>query len=40
MKYFCKKKKKKHLWDFPDGAVVKTPHSQCRGPGFNPWSGN
>ena len=20
--------------------VAKTPHSQCRGPGFNPWSGN
>ena len=26
--------------DFPGGAVVKTPCSQCRGPGFNPWSGN
>ena len=26
--------------DFPGGAVVKTPHSQCRGPRFNPWSGN
>ena len=26
--------------DFPGGAVVKTPRSQCRGPGFNPWSGN
>ena len=26
--------------DFPGGAVDKTPHSQCRGPGFNPWSGN
>ena len=21
--------------DFPGGAVVKTPHSQCRGPGFD-----
>ena len=20
-------------WDFPGGAVDKTPHSQCRGPG-------
>ena len=20
--------------------MVKTPHSQCRGPGFDPWSGN
>ena len=28
------------FWDFPAGSVVKTPHSQCRGPGFNPWSGN
>ena len=26
--------------DFPGGPVVKTQHSQCRGPGFNPWSGN
>ena len=25
---------------FPDGPVVKPPHSQCRGPRFNPWSGN
>ena len=24
----------------PGGPVVKTPHSQCRVPGFNPWSGN
>ena len=26
--------------DFPGGPVVKTPHSQLRGPGFDPWSGN
>ena len=26
--------------DFPGGAVVKTLRSQCRGPGFDPWSGN
>ena len=26
--------------DFPGGPVVKTQSSQCRGPGFNPWSGN
>ena len=26
--------------DFPGGPVAKTPHSQCRGPGFDPWSGN
>ena len=25
--------------DFPGGPVVKTPCSQCRGPGFDPWSG-
>ena len=24
-------------WDFPGGLVAKTPHSQCRKPGFNPW---
>ena len=26
--------------DFPGGPVVKTPRSQCRGPGFNLWSRN
>ena len=26
--------------DFPDSPVAKTLRSQCRGPGFNPWSGN
>ena len=27
--------------DFPGGPVVKTPScSQCRGHGFDPWSGN
>ena len=26
--------------DFPGGPVAKTPCSQYRGPGFNPWSGN
>ena len=26
--------------DFPGGPVTKTPCSQCRGPRFNPWSGN
>ena len=24
----------------PGGPVVKIPCSQCRGPGFDPWSGN
>ena len=26
--------------DFPGGTVVKTLHSQCREPGFDPWPGN
>ena len=26
--------------DLPGGPVAKTPHSRCRGPGFDPWSGN
>ena len=26
--------------DFPGGAVGKTPGSQHRRPGFDPWSGN
>ena len=26
--------------DLPGGPVAKTLHSQCRGPGFSPWSGN
>ena len=31
----------KMYWrDFPGGPVAKTPHSQYRGPRFNPWSGN
>ena len=28
------------LQDLPGGTVAKTPHSQCRGSGFDPWSGN
>ena len=27
-------------WDFPYGSVAKTPWSQIRGHGFNPWLGN
>ena len=27
-------------WDFPGGPVGKEPALQCRGHGFNPWSGN
>ena len=30
----------KQSGDLPGGTVVKTPRSQCRGPGFDPWSGN
>ena len=30
---------KSQCWDFPSAPVAKTLHSQCRGPGFNPWSG-
>lgn len=24
-------------WDFPSDPVTKSSHSQCSGPGFNPW---
>ena len=27
-------------WEFPGGLVAKTLHSQCRGRGLDPWSGN
>ena len=30
----------KMKWGLPWWSVAKTPHSQCRGPEFNPWSGN
>ena len=26
--------------NLPGGPVAKPLHSQCRGPGFDPWSGN
>ena len=32
--------KKKLRGDFPGGPVAKTPCSQCRGHGFDPWAGN
>ena len=35
-----KKYKKSKYQDFPGGPVAKTPHSQCSGTGFDPWSGN
>ena len=28
------------FWDFPGGPGVKPLHCQCRGCGFDPWSGN
>ena len=28
------------LGHLPGGPVAKTPSSRCRGPGFDPWSGN
>ena len=31
---------KKDYRDFPGGPVAKTLYSQCRGSGFDPWSGN
>ena len=27
------------ILDFRGGPVAKTPHSQCSGPRFDPWSG-
>ena len=32
--------RKKVTGDFPGGPGAKTPCSQCRGPGFDPWLGN
>lgn len=31
---------KKSITNFPGGPMAKTPHSQCRGPTFDSWSGN
>ena len=28
------------VWDFAGGQVSEIPHSQCRGRGFHPWSGD
>ena len=33
-------KDRRRLRHFPGGAVEETPRSQCRGSGFNIWSGN
>ena len=32
--------KEERVEDFPGGPVIKTPHSQCRGHGFDPWLGD
>ena len=32
--------KEKQERDFPGGPVAKSLRSPCRGPGFDPWSGN
>ena len=39
-KYFFKKQNINEKGDFPHGPVAKTLCPQCRGPRFNPWSGN
>ena len=31
---------RKRAWDLSGRTVTKTLHSQCRGPGFDSWSGN
>ena len=31
--------KEQEFEDLLGGPVAKTPHFQCRGPGFDPWSG-
>ena len=31
---------KEDYLDFPSGPVARTRCSQCRGPGFDPWSKN
>ena len=39
MEYVCSRLNKLVYGDFPRGPVVKTLHSQCRGPGFDPVQG-
>ena len=37
----CKSKKSRDIWrDFPSGPGAGTPCIQCKGPRFDPWSGN
>ena len=37
---YTKLQKVQEYGEFPGGPVVRTPHFHCRGPQFNPWSGN
>ena len=37
---YDKATKEVRFWVFPGDPVGKTSCSQCRGPGFHPWSGN
>ena len=39
-KQLCLLKNSEELRDFPGSPVVKTPSSQCRWPGFDPWPWN
>ena len=39
MEYYSVIKKERNS-DFSSGPVAKTLHTQCRGPGFDPWLGN
>ena len=35
-----KKKRKKAMKEFSGSPMVRTSHSRCQGPRFDPWSGN
>ena len=39
-RFFPGKISKFRALDFPGGPMAKTQHSQHKGPGFDPWSGN
>ena len=40
--WYCRYNNEQNQWcgNFPGGSLVKNAHSQCRRPGFDPWSGN
>ena len=40
LKYISKLVRSIHKREFHGGPVVKTLHSHCRGPGFDPWLEN